>query len=209
MHPIINELMELAADIPHSQVAQLARKAAKEIEQQQQIIDALKMECATQERGRKPTEEKGNHRVCEVRKLQQEVQSLRDMTHTLKEDNASLFNKLMQTHYSPQCEVMRSAFIAGVLCGNPQAEGRETVIEAADDYVCEQLVAKLKWDFDDISVKNQICTTHLHSNRRRDGALTMSDSKVFMLMNNHPNPVTRSVYRDMWIKRIAELGSWN
>jgi hypothetical protein len=207
MHSIINELMELADDIPHSQVAQLARKAAKEIEQQQQIIDALKMECATQERSRKPLEEKGNHLVCEVRKLQQEVQSLRDMTHTLKEDNASLFNRVMQTHYSPQCEVMRSAFIAGVLCGNPQAEGRETVSEAADDYVCNQLVAKLKLDFDDSGSKKQVCTTDSHSTRRRDGASTMSDSMVFKLMNNHPNPVTRSVYRDMWIKRqtLSEL----
>lgn len=30
----------------------------------------------------------------------------------------------------------------------------------------------------------------------------MSDAKLFKLMLEHPNPVTRAVYRDMWFNRL-------
>lgn len=29
----------------------------------------------------------------------------------------------------------------------------------------------------------------------------MTDAKLFRLMLEHPNPVTRAVYRDMWFNR--------
>ena len=29
----------------------------------------------------------------------------------------------------------------------------------------------------------------------------VNDAKLFRLMLEHPNPVTRAVYRDMWFKR--------
>lgn len=34
----------------------------------------------------------------------------------------------------------------------------------------------------------------------------MTDAKLFRLMLEHPNPVTRAVYRDMWLKRQNSKG---
>ncbi|WP_369625410.1 hypothetical protein [Marinobacterium sp. BA1] len=119
--------------------------------------------------------------ACVARKAASELERLQQLVLKLEED---------------VCKQKQLGYVhAGVLCGHPQAEGRVTVNETADCYFHDCLRSTRET----VSHQNDLADAA----KAIDTTMVMSDAKLFQLMNVHPNPVTRAVYRDMWINRQA------